>query len=117
LIEIGDRVVISDHVILLTHDYSYTTGLIAIGESPKQDISINGKIVIHNNVFIGMNSLILPGTCIYDNVIIGAGSIVKGIINANSIYAGNPAKKIADIGEYVNKVQAKKNIKLFTDKK
>ena len=43
LIEIGDRVVISEKVILLTHDGSFTTALISLGETPSTDISFNKK--------------------------------------------------------------------------
>jgi acetyltransferase-like isoleucine patch superfamily enzyme len=48
-------------------------------------------IKIGNNVWIGRSSLILPGVVIGDNVIIAAGSVVKGECLPNSLYAGNPA--------------------------
>ena len=117
LIKIGNRVVISANTIFLTHDYSYTTGLISIGHMPKTDIGTHGCIEIRDNVFIGMNVLVLPNTIIEENVVIGAGSVVKGKICANSIYAGNPAKKIADIFSYVDKINTKENIVFIKDKK
>lgn len=43
------------------------------------------QIVIGNNVWIGLNAIILKGTTIGDNCIVAAGSIVKGIFDANSI--------------------------------
>ena len=60
-ITLGDRLVVSMNVHFLTHDYSYTTALIAIDEMPNTDIGILRDIKVGNNVFIGMNSLILPG--------------------------------------------------------
>ena len=51
-------------------------------------------IRIGNNVWIGMNSVILPGVTIGDNVAIGAGSIVTSDIPSNSIAVGNPCKVI-----------------------
>jgi maltose O-acetyltransferase len=48
-------------------------------------------IKIGNNVWIGKNCLIFPGSKIEDNVVIGANSIVKGNCEANSLYVGNPA--------------------------
>jgi acetyltransferase-like isoleucine patch superfamily enzyme len=48
-------------------------------------------IKIGSNVWIGKNALILPGVVIGDNVIIAAGSVVKGECISNSLYAGNPA--------------------------
>lgn len=52
-------------------------------------------IFIGNNVLIGANCTLLPGTTIMDNTVIGAGTIVKGTLNANAIYAGVPAKQIS----------------------
>lgn len=99
LITIGERVVLSKFVILLTHDYSVTTGLIAIGMTPPTDVSINRPIVIGNNVFIGMNSIVMPGTIIEDNVIVGAGSVLRGLVEADSIMLGNPAVKIGRLSD------------------
>ena len=55
-------------------------------------------------MFIGMRSIILQGTNIGDNVIIGAGSVVSGKVESNSVYAGNPAKKICSLEEHKNKL-------------
>jgi len=107
LIEIGDRVVISEKVILLTHDYTFTTALISIGEIPKTDVSFNRRIIIGNNVFIGMGVIVLPGTKIGNNVIIGAGSVVRGTIPENSVYIGNPGKVIGSIQDYAEKCKLK----------
>jgi acetyltransferase-like isoleucine patch superfamily enzyme len=93
------------NVHFLTHDYSYTTALIAIGEKPDTDICIIREIKIGDNVFIGMNAIILPGVNIGNHVIIGAGSVVRGVIPDYSIVAGNPAVIIGDIREHVNKVK------------
>ena len=49
------------------------------------------EIVIGNNVWIGLNSIILKGTHIGDNSIISAGSVVKGVFPSCSIIQGNPA--------------------------
>lgn len=51
-------------------------------------------IIIGNNVWIGMNSIIMRGVSIGDNTIIGAGSIVTKDIPSNVIAAGNPCKII-----------------------
>lgn len=49
-------------------------------------------ICIGNNVWIGMNCIILKGVNIADNAIIAAGAVVTKNCEANAIYAGNPAK-------------------------
>jgi len=58
---------------------------------------ISKKVVIEDNVFIGMNSLILKGVTIGENSIIGAGSIVTNDIPPNCIAIGIPAKVIKKI--------------------
>lgn len=59
-------------------------------------------IVIGDNVWIGLNSIILKGTVIGDNSMVAAGSVVKGEFPPNSLISGNPAKvtDIIDIKEY-----------------
>lgn len=116
-ITLGDRLVVSMNVHFLTHDYSYTTSLIAIGEMPITDIGILRDIKVGSNVFIGMNSLILPGTEIGDNVIVGAGSVVRGKIQNNSVVSGNPAKFVCSIDEYALKVKDRMGQDLIIDKK
>ncbi len=55
------------------------------------------EIVIGSNVFIGVNSIILKGTKLGDNCVVGAGSVVSGVFPANVIVAGNPAKVIRNL--------------------
>jgi acetyltransferase-like isoleucine patch superfamily enzyme len=50
-------------------------------------------ILIGKNCWIGMNVVILPGVCLADEIIVGAGSIVtKSFMTKGSILAGNPAR-------------------------
>lgn len=53
-------------------------------------------VAIGNNVWIGMNCVIMKGVTIGDNVIIGANSVVTKDIPANVIAAGSPCKVIKE---------------------
>ncbi len=55
-------------------------------------------IIIEDNVFIGMNCLILKGVTLGQGCVIGAGSVVTKSVPPNVIAAGNPAKIIKDLG-------------------
>lgn len=55
------------------------------------------EILIGNNVWIGLNSVILKGTIIGDNSIVAAGSVVKGVFPENSLIQGNPAKLVKEL--------------------
>lgn len=54
-------------------------------------------IIIGNNVWICLNSVILKGTEIGNNCVIAANSVVKGNFPDNSLIQGNPAKIISQI--------------------
>ena len=54
------------------------------------------SIKIGEGCFIGTNSLILKGTTLGKNVVVGAGSVVCGTFPDNVIIAGNPAKVIRE---------------------
>lgn len=60
-------------------------------------------IRIGDNVWIGMNSVVLPGITIGDNVVIASGSIVTQNIPSDSIAAGNPCRVIKEKTPYRGK--------------
>ena len=62
-----------------------------------------GKVVIGDWVYIGTGSQILPGVTIEDHVLVAAGSIVTKSIPAGSIVAGNPAKIIGRLDDYIQR--------------
>lgn len=103
-ITIGNGCVITSKVTVLVHDFSVECGLVAIGKQDPvyESLSIR-PVKIGNNCFIGQQAFIKPGTQIGDNCIIGAGSVVGGVIEENSIVAGNPAVVIAKTTEWAEK--------------
>jgi acetyltransferase-like isoleucine patch superfamily enzyme len=115
-ISIGQDVTISFDVMFLTHDGSIYTVSKGLGIPDKElhdKLSLNNNLVsvkgitIGRNSFIGARSALLPGTIIGDNVLIGACSVVKGIIPDNSIVVGNPAKIIGKTSEWIDKKMIK----------
>lgn len=57
---------------------------------------LNHKIVIQDDVWIGVGSIVLSGVTIGMGSIIASGSVVTKDVEPYSIYAGNPAKKIGN---------------------
>lgn len=85
-VEIGNNVVIaSGSQITDTNGHlTYSLDRTKSADTPK-------PVKIGNNVWIGLNAIILKGTEIGDNSIVGAGSVVQGIFPPNCIIKGNPA--------------------------
>ena len=94
LIEIGSNCQITSGVKILTH------GGANIVRHIEPNFDVFGKVTIGNYVYIGTNSLIMPGVTIADHVLIAAGSVVTKSIPANCVVGGNPAKYICSLTEY-----------------
>ena len=58
------------------------------------DLLKKRPVVIGEGCFLGANSIILKGTTLGKNVVVGAGSVVSGTFPDNVIIAGNPARII-----------------------
>lgn len=101
LVDIGNDVQITEGVKILTHGDDWSVLKVVYGKI----LGSSGKVKIGNNVFIGMNTIILKGVSVGDNVIIGAGSLVNKNIPDNCVVAGNPAKIIMSLEDYYKKRQ------------
>jgi len=101
LISIGDRVTITSGVRLVTHDGS--TWLVR--DENNNRYQKYAPITIGSNVFIGLNTIVMPGVTIGDNVVIGAGSVVTKDIPMNSIAVGNPARIISTYDKFHHKIE------------
>lgn len=99
MITIGNKVTITSGVTVLTHD-----GSVWLMNDEKGRRYLYRRVEIGNNVFIGVNSVIMPGVKIEDNVIITAGSIVTKSVPSGVIIAGNPAKIIGNFDAYQKEV-------------
>lgn len=98
LIEIGDNVTLAPRVHILCHD-----------ASTKQFLGYTkiGRVTIGDNVFIGADTVVLPGVTIGNNVIIGANSTVTHDISDGFVVAGSPAKILCSLEEYLDKEKAR----------
>jgi acetyltransferase-like isoleucine patch superfamily enzyme len=95
LIRIGNHVTVTAGVQFLTHD-----GGVWVFREEEPNLDIVKPITIGNNVFIGLNAIILPGVSIGDNCVIGAGSVVTRDVPSNSVTAGVPARVVKTLSEY-----------------
>lgn len=100
MIQIGNHVRIAEGVKILAHDYSWS---VLKRHYNGEILGASGKVHIGNNVFIGMNAIILRGVEIGDNVVIGAGSVVTKNCEPNGVYAGNPAVRVCEIDAFYHK--------------
>ena len=98
IITLGDNVHITDGVRFVTHDGGT---LLLRKEIP--DLELTKPIKIGSNVYIGVQTIILPGVTVGNNVIIGAGSVVSKDIPDNSVAVGVPARVIKTLDEYKEK--------------
>lgn len=98
-IVIGDYTLIGANTKIMDNDFHPVNPKVR-RNTPNEKMGIQ-PIVIGENVFIGCNCLILKGSRIGNNSVIGAGSVVSGDIPANCVAAGNPARVIKklDINE------------------
>lgn len=96
-IRIGNKVNIQDGVMVhCTHRRSPVN--IGNNVSIAHHAIIHG-CTIHDNVLVGMGSILMDDVVVESNSIIAAGALVtKGtVVEANTVYAGIPARKIKDI--------------------
>jgi galactoside O-acetyltransferase len=89
---IGDDVLIGPNVVLRASNHQYTSKEIPINKQGHT----GGRIILESDVWIGANSVILPGAIIRKGTTIGAGSVVNKEIPEYALAAGIPAKVIQE---------------------
>jgi acetyltransferase-like isoleucine patch superfamily enzyme len=86
-ISIGDGTMIGPHVIIATDNHDMQNKMILLCKG----------VEIGEKVWIGAGARILPGVHIGDNAVVGAGAVVTKSVDANTVVAGVPAKRIKNI--------------------
>jgi len=91
---IGDDVLIGAGVHIYVNNHRFDRLDVRIADQgyfPSQDV------VIEDDVWIGAQSILLPGVRVGKHAVIAAGSVVTKPVDAYSVYAGVPARKIRSI--------------------
>lgn len=97
---VAQEVVIGDDVMMGANSFITDTDFHPVDPEKRRfrkDNVASRRVIIEENVFIGMNSTILKGARIGKNSVIAAGSIVTKDIPPNSIAAGVPARVIGQV--------------------
>ncbi len=94
LIRFGNECRIGPGTIFCDNDSHYVSNSV---EERSTREPANAPIILRDNVWVGMNCIILKGVEIGENTIIAAGSVVTKSCEANAIYGGNPANKIKEL--------------------
>ena len=103
-IEIGENTAIGGNTKILDNDFhpieaETRNKLLADKNGGDSDLVPAKPIKIGKNCFIGCNAIILKGTELGDGCVVGAGAVVSGKFETNSVIVGNPARVIKKVGE------------------
>ncbi len=93
-ISIGDRVWVGANAVICDTDFH------PLDPETRRTRPLEGKtapVEIADDVFIGMNALVLKGVRIGERAVVGAGSVVRRDVAAGAIVAGNPARVIGEV--------------------
>ena len=102
LITLGNHVSVSGGTSFITHEGAQWV-LKGLDKDKYENTFGYGKISICDNCYIGERVTILRGVTIGENTIVGAGAVVTKNCEANSVYAGVPAKRICSLEEWARK--------------
>jgi acetyltransferase-like isoleucine patch superfamily enzyme len=82
-ISIGENVLLGENVHIYDHDHTFGVGTLVVDEG-----LVGRQVTIGNNVWIGTNAVVLKGSDIGSDSVIGAGVIVRGTIPPGSLVTG-----------------------------
>lgn len=90
-ISVGDGTAIGPNVCIFDHDHRYGP------DGFKTKEFKDGTVRIGKNVWIGAGAVILRDTDIGDNCIIGAGTVVKGTVPANTMIVSDSENRTINL--------------------
>jgi len=86
-IRIGDHSMLGSRVVVLSHNHNY----LAPTSLPYDEEEILRPVVLGRYVWVGMGSMICPGTTVGDAAVVLMGSVVTEDVPPMAIVGGNPA--------------------------
>ena len=92
----GNYILIGDDCMFSENIDIWSTDSHQIVNAERCVINKNKPIIIGNHVWIGKHCTILKGVTIGNDSIIGMSSVVTNNVDSNSIYVGNPARKVKE---------------------
>lgn len=95
-VSIGDRVQVGGNAQIVDTDFHPLT---PEGRAANFNAGATRPIVIEDDVFIGMNALVLKGVTLGAGCVVGAGSVVSRDVPPRTIVAGNPARVVRELRE------------------
>ena len=93
-ITMGDRVLVGGNASIVDFHFHPLT---PEGRAENINDGAAAPIVIGDDVFVGMEALILKGVTIGDGAVVGAGSVVTQDVPARTVVAGNPAQVVREL--------------------
>lgn len=84
-VRLGDRVCLSQGVYLCTGNHDFRTPTFQLRVQP---------ITIDHDAWIAARAVLAPGTCVGGGAVVTLAAVVKGVVPAGSIMAGNPARAV-----------------------
>lgn len=96
-IRMGNKVNVQDGAVIHC-TYQKNNTVIGHNVSIGHNAIVHG-CTVHDNVLIGMGSIVMDGVVVHSNTIIAAGAVVleRTVCEGGAVYAGVPAKKVKDI--------------------
>lgn len=95
-VRIGDAVLIAANCTLAPTNHAFSDRTQRIRDQGFQPS--RGGIIIEDDVWLGANVVVLDGAIVGQGTIVAAGSVVRGVLEPYSVYAGSPAKRVGARG-------------------
>jgi acetyltransferase-like isoleucine patch superfamily enzyme len=91
-IELGNNIAFGPNTVIWSYNHNYDQGDAIPFGHPGCDRP--GKVVIEDNVWVGLGAMILAGVTIGEGAVIAAGAVVTHNVTGGDVVAGNPARVV-----------------------